>query len=550
MSERKIFAECSDCDGTFKGCTCKKCSKCTTLFKCYLGTSIPKTRSHCRYCGAAICPSCLLSGIQPIKSCNPCHVAHVRKVQKGQDALISLSVESSGLPIAEDNSTVAAEENAPVSPTMSFKEMSVDEQHIWLTEAVRKGNHSLISMLLDSGASVDLTDTSGNPILFNALRHGHLACVALMMERGVDIHCCNVDGNTALHIVGRYGNTAQHVECCDMLVQMGADVFTRNSKHKTALDLAVRHDAHPDIVRALRQCQLSQSLVQLQETLHLPPAASVKYGDLHRSIACVVDYLTLPEDERGLAPAMAATQSPSPAITETVVPSPTRTPVDSPPSGRKRNGETKGHTRQSSGNISCPSSPAISRAHSPVGDRTAELAARVQQLTTEKLNAEHRCQSLVETVARSAQHTEERIRTAQREMEQMQQTHKDAVMRLEALNTNKITKLRADCDTAVFEADQRCLDAERSYRDLNVLQQGLKLTWIPDEFVTHCMNSKCRASFSQLVRRHHCRSCGRIYCKPCLANCVALPMLGYQDAVKICSTCFALVDEMFSPPST
>ena len=33
--------------------------------------------------------------------------------------------------------------------------------------------------------------------------------------------------------------------------------------------------------------------------------------------------------------------------------------------------------------------------------------------------------------------------------------------------------------------------------------------WIPNEKITNCF--KCRSEFSLLNRKHHCRSCGRIF---------------------------------------
>ena len=38
--------------------------------------------------------------------------------------------------------------------------------------------------------------------------------------------------------------------------------------------------------------------------------------------------------------------------------------------------------------------------------------------------------------------------------------------------------------------------------------------WMPDNSARTCHN--CRKTFSVLVRRHHCRSCGRIFCSACL----------------------------------
>ena len=37
--------------------------------------------------------------------------------------------------------------------------------------------------------------------------------------------------------------------------------------------------------------------------------------------------------------------------------------------------------------------------------------------------------------------------------------------------------------------------------------------WIPNEKITNCF--KCRSEFSLLNRKHHCRSCGRIFCRNC-----------------------------------
>ena len=38
--------------------------------------------------------------------------------------------------------------------------------------------------------------------------------------------------------------------------------------------------------------------------------------------------------------------------------------------------------------------------------------------------------------------------------------------------------------------------------------------WVPDENVTKC--NDCRTEFSMLNRKHHCRNCGKIFCKNCL----------------------------------
>lgn len=49
----------------------------------------------------------------------------------------------------------------------------------------------------------------------------------------------------------------------------------------------------------------------------------------------------------------------------------------------------------------------------------------------------------------------------------------------------------------------------------------LPVTWISDEKISHC--TKCNSEFSMLNRRHHCRSCGNIFCSYCCNQYHSLP---------------------------
>lgn len=42
-----------------------------------------------------------------------------------------------------------------------------------------------------------------------------------------------------------------------------------------------------------------------------------------------------------------------------------------------------------------------------------------------------------------------------------------------------------------------------------------KELWVPDEYVERCEASGCKRVFSLAVGKHHCRCCGRIFCKAC-----------------------------------
>jgi myosin-5 len=70
--------------------------------------------------------------------------------------------------------------------------------------------------------------------------------------------------------------------------------------------------------------------------------------------------------------------------------------------------------------------------------------------------------------------------------------------------------------------------------------------WVPNSEQSSCMI--CSKKFGMVVRRHHCRLCGRICCGPCSKYKRRLPFVapGVKDQkikdalVKVCSTCIAV----------
>ena len=77
-----------------------------------------------------------------------------------------------------------------------------------------------------------------------------------------------------------------------------------------------------------------------------------------------------------------------------------------------------------------------------------------------------------------------------------------------------------------------------------------KPTWQADEDVTSC--SSCGKVFGKrnLVRRHHCRACGRLFCSKCSSRTMKLPeSWGYAKEERVCDNCFANRD-IFIPPAS
>jgi len=61
--------------------------------------------------------------------------------------------------------------------------------------------------------------------------------------------------------------------------------------------------------------------------------------------------------------------------------------------------------------------------------------------------------------------------------------------------------------------------------------------WQPDNTCNKC--NRCSVEFSLFKRRHHCRSCGKIFCSNCSSKDTKIKNLGYdEEPVKVCDGCF------------
>eukprot|EP00744_Colponema_vietnamica_P014309 GILI01020032.1.p1 GENE.GILI01020032.1~~GILI01020032.1.p1 ORF type:complete len:517 (+),score=109.31 GILI01020032.1:115-1665(+) len=72
--------------------------------------------------------------------------------------------------------------------------------------------------------------------------------------------------------------------------------------------------------------------------------------------------------------------------------------------------------------------------------------------------------------------------------------------------------------------------------------QKREANWVPDQEAPECFN--CSSSFTLVNRRHHCRKCGRVFCRQCSSKKFQLP--GYDKDVRVCDRCFSEVIEMAS----
>ncbi|KAH0789472.1 putative Rho guanine nucleotide exchange factor [Histomonas meleagridis] len=94
--------------------------------------------------------------------------------------------------------------------------------------------------------------------------------------------------------------------------------------------------------------------------------------------------------------------------------------------------------------------------------------------------------------------------------------------------------------TLILEAFDKLL--EQSNLDKKELElKGFAPVWIPDDQAPYCM--LCKAKFSFINRRHHCRYCGDCICKNCFNNKIPIPGRG-SELVQVCPKCYTHILEI------
>eukprot|EP01062_Namystynia_karyoxenos_P072451 TRINITY_DN6861_c0_g1_i1.p1 TRINITY_DN6861_c0_g1~~TRINITY_DN6861_c0_g1_i1.p1 ORF type:complete len:998 (+),score=263.73 TRINITY_DN6861_c0_g1_i1:65-2995(+) len=117
----------------------------------------------------------------------------------------------------------------------------------------------------------------------------------------------------------------------------------------------------------------------------------------------------------------------------------------------------------------------------------------------------------------------------------------------------------SDADDAVHEI--MCLVLTRVYAEIEEKEQGLDagmnrtfaartggpsasmgttwtpdaVLWVPDHMATCCR--LCKVVFGMMTRRHHCRSCGEVFCHKCTTARRRIDALQIRDRVRVCDTC-------------
>lgn len=94
---------------------------------------------------------------------------------------------------------------------------------------------------------------------------------------------------------------------------------------------------------------------------------------------------------------------------------------------------------------------------------------------------------------------------------------------------NFLTKKETESKTTLFELaeQQQKLQKERYHKET--------VEWQKDELVKACNN--CGIDFGMLTRKHHCRSCGAIFCGNCTPHRKMIPGQLAKEAQRVCNEC-------------
>ncbi|CAF3859229.1 unnamed protein product [Adineta steineri] len=138
----------------------------------------------------------------------------------------------------------------------------------------------------------------------------------------------------------------------------------------------------------------------------------------------------------------------------------------------------------------------------------------------------------------------------QQRLNQALTNEKDKVSRLQF----DIHELRVEYDSHKNEMEKKEKDFEKKYHEQEktieelALKLGASMTredefrekdtlrslpWMKDEDVKECC--QCKKEFNTIRRKHHCRSCGQIFCESCVST--KLTLASSNKPVRVCDSC-------------
>ena len=78
-----------------------------------------------------------------------------------------------------------------------------------------------------------------------------------------------------------------------------------------------------------------------------------------------------------------------------------------------------------------------------------------------------------------------------------------------------------------------------SWEAIDDRNPAFPVLWVPDHAISRCQ--ACQIEFWLGRRKHHCRSCGLIFCGDCSQYFAPFPKESFMEPVRLCGSCFQSV---------
>ena len=443
-------------------------------------------RSHCRFCYGPICKSCLASHGSLVKICLNCKDEEVRHNETTRVALRDITKSKHGIDLP-----------------LQFDCPKSSGSCEGLLAAAKRGDHHILVTLLEKGVDPNLTDSDKNTALLLAAKNGRYPSLLLLLEYKANANLANNIGWTPLHAIAWKGDSNEHLECADTLIRMGeANPIAKTKSNETPYQLAIRLGMkNEQLINFFREKELTCYRRLLENVIEGSSHGSVRIDDIKRPIGFVLEQL------------------------EEII-------------REKDNFKNEINLRM----------------ETPLLDRSLSCLTQYQTApecldleSGEKLrNLNKDNQKLMYSLSQKVREID-RIKQKLRKQEEL---HLLDTQRLKTAQENQVAKLRSDCEAIIQQYKQQSEERKVAFDDLQASVLKNKLVWIHDSLVDKCMNSKCLSPFDNKTRKHHCRSCGRVFCQPCSSNQAPIQCIGYNKPVRVCKTCFALLEVIFIDVST
>jgi early endosome antigen 1 len=160
----------------------------------------------------------------------------------------------------------------------------------------------------------------------------------------------------------------------------------------------------------------------------------------------------------------------------------------------------------------------------------SNLAAVRQQLETERRRGQQ--------MEKRGMAQENRIEELTLKTKTLQDEHRALLEKIvgEEEKTGLVQQHNEGLQRQVQQLEAALQELGQEHQTLQVMQsRASQRKWEADSDVPACPG--CGKKFSVSVRRHHCRSCGHIFCQSCTPHTTTLP--SSKKPVRVCRSCFS-----------